>query len=145
MRIPRSILALIAATAMTACSGGETTSAPATKADTTASKPAVKTVTLDEVLAHPRRAKEAARDQFRHPKGTLEFFEIGPGKRFAELWPGWYTNATAPYLAANGGQYIAILYAEGVNERLDQRIATCLLYTSPSPRDQRGSRMPSSA
>ena len=24
-------------------------------------------------------------------------------------------------------------------------IATCLLYTSPSPRDQRGSRMPSSA
>ena len=25
------------------------------------------------------------------------------------------------------------------------RISTCLLYTSPSPRDQRGSRMPSSA
>ena len=25
------------------------------------------------------------------------------------------------------------------------RINTCLLYTSPSPRDQRGSRMPSSA
>ena len=29
--------------------------------------------------------------------------------------------------------------------RLSQRISTCLLYTSPSPRDQRGSRMPSSA
>ena len=27
----------------------------------------------------------------------------------------------------------------------DQYIKTCLLYTSPSPRDQRGSRMPSSA
>ena len=26
-----------------------------------------------------------------------------------------------------------------------QPIGTCLLYTSPSPRDQRGSRMPSSA
>ena len=25
------------------------------------------------------------------------------------------------------------------------KVATCLLYTSPSPRDQRGSRMPSSA
>ena len=25
------------------------------------------------------------------------------------------------------------------------QVATCLLYTSPSPRDQRGSRMPSSA
>ena len=27
----------------------------------------------------------------------------------------------------------------------DKEIKTCLLYTSPSPRDQRGSRMPSSA
>ena len=26
-----------------------------------------------------------------------------------------------------------------------EKIKTCLLYTSPSPRDQRGSRMPSSA
>ena len=29
--------------------------------------------------------------------------------------------------------------------RTDERATTCLLYTSPSPRDQRGSRMPSSA
>ena len=29
--------------------------------------------------------------------------------------------------------------------KLDPRTWTCLLYTSPSPRDQRGSRMPSSA
>ena len=27
----------------------------------------------------------------------------------------------------------------------DELVLTCLLYTSPSPRDQRGSRMPSSA
>ena len=27
----------------------------------------------------------------------------------------------------------------------DDKYITCLLYTSPSPRDQRGSRMPSSA
>ena len=31
------------------------------------------------------------------------------------------------------------------NQRLDGTIYDCLLYTSPSPRDQRGSRMPSSA
>ena len=30
-------------------------------------------------------------------------------------------------------------------ELTEQHILTCLLYTSPSPRDQRGSRMPSSA
>ena len=28
---------------------------------------------------------------------------------------------------------------------IDEDIESCLLYTSPSPRDQRGSRMPSSA
>ena len=30
-------------------------------------------------------------------------------------------------------------------EEIDQSLTACLLYTSPSPRDQRGSRMPSSA
>ena len=29
--------------------------------------------------------------------------------------------------------------------RVDKALLSCLLYTSPSPRDQRGSRMPSSA
>jgi predicted methyltransferase len=119
MRVYTSWLALLAAATLTACSSGESTSAPDAKTETQAAA----TVTLDDVLAHPRRAKEAARDQFRNPKETLEFFEIGPGKRFAELWPGWYTNATAPYLAANDGQYIAILYPEGVSDRLDERVA----------------------
>ena len=35
--------------------------------------------------------------------------------------------------------------AEDVAEQEANRLETCLLYTSPSPRDQRGSRMPSSA
>jgi len=45
----------------------------------------------------------------------------------------------------------AISYAETLPEVDAERIAiwgisySCLLYTSPSPRDQRGSRMPSSA
>ena len=32
-----------------------------------------------------------------------------------------------------------------VRDRFVDELKTCLLYTSPSPRDQRGSRMPSSA
>ena len=32
-----------------------------------------------------------------------------------------------------------------ITAELDAKNAPCLLYTSPSPRDQRGSRMPSSA
>ena len=38
----------------------------------------------------------------------------------------------------------AIALAHGAHERPEHR-GRCLLYTSPSPRDQRGSRMPSSA
>ena len=51
-----------------------------------------------------------------NPDGTVSF---DPGSDFDDLVPG----AT---------QQVEITY-------------TCLLYTSPSPRDQRGSRMPSSA
>ena len=38
---------------------------------------------------------------------------------------------------------LSVLMLAGIREILI--ISTCLLYTSPSPRDQRGSRMPSSA
>ena len=41
-------------------------------------------------------------------------------------------------------KYIAYWGAEGKSVR-GEDVNTCLLYTSPSPRDQRGSRMPSSA
>ena len=45
-------------------------------------------------------------------------------------------------------QNVAARLASQLGEPLGQRIGLrmrCLLYTSPSPRDQRGSRMPSSA
>ena len=35
--------------------------------------------------------------------------------------------------------------AENIRDGLCKYLDGCLLYTSPSPRDQRGSRMPSSA
>ncbi len=109
---------------LTACgSGGDTpaTSTASTKAQSTAQAPAA--VTLASVIAAPRRAKDAVRDKYRNPKETLEFFGVGPGKTVAEIWPGWYTDVIAPYLAANDGQYVAVLYKEGINERLDKRLA----------------------
>ena len=122
MRIKSLSLALMGASllALTACSGGTDTKteAPAAK------KEAIKAVvTLADVIAHPRRADDAARDKFRNPKETLEFFEVGPGKTVAEIWPGWYTPVIAPYLKENGGQYVAVLYPEGTSEGLDKRIA----------------------
>ena len=125
MRIQSTLIALLAATALTACSGGGASDPKASDSETQspAAEAEATPVTLAEVLAHPRRATEAARDEYRNPKETLEFFEVGAGKRVGEIWPGWYTNATAPYLAANGGQYVAVLYPEGINERLDKRVA----------------------
>ena len=122
MRTTPILTALLGAAALslTACGGGDTT------LETTAETPAeveAKVVTMDDVIAHPRRAKEAARDQFRNPKETSEFFEIAAGKRVGEIWPGWYTNITAPYLLENDGEYVAILYPEGRSEKLDKRVA----------------------
>ena len=50
-------------------------------------------------------------------------------------------GARAEMLKRDPPPYVPGMDAAGV---LDQ-IGDCLLYTSPSPRDQRGSRMPSSA
>ena len=122
MRLHTPLITLLAAAALAACSGGEAEKTP--KADVKTEAPTtVKAVTLDDVLAHPRRANETARDKFRNPKETLAFFEVGPGKRVGEIWPGWYTNVTAPYLAANDAQYVAVMYPTGINDRLDARIA----------------------
>ena len=42
------------------------------------------------------------------------------------------------------GEHLAYTQA-GVQRAVLRKLKSCLLYTSPSPRDQRGSRMPSSA
>lgn len=81
-------------------------------------------VTLESVLAHPRRDEERSRDIYRNPKATLEFFEVGPGKAVAEIWPGWYTNILAPYLAANDGTYTAVLLPESLGQRYVDRNKT---------------------
>ena len=79
--------------------------------------------TLQTFIESPLREADRARDQFRNPQATLEFFEVGPGKHVAEVWPGWYTHILAPYLAANDGTYTAILYPESMGERAQKRSA----------------------
>lgn len=109
------------ALSLVACSGGSPTTE--TKAVAVIEKAVASSTTMADIMSHPRRAEEAARDQYRNPVETLKFFEVSPGKTVAEIWPGWYTNITAPYLKENGGKYVAVLYPEGVSDRLDKRIA----------------------
>ncbi|MFV0278496.1 MAG: methyltransferase, partial [Parahaliea sp.] len=50
-----------------------------------------------------------ARDDFRHPRQTLEFFGLKEGMTVLEVSPGsgWYTEVIAPLLKGNGTYYAA--------------------------------------
>lgn len=64
---------------------------------------------LDEVLAGSwRSAANRARDAYRHPKATLQFFGVRPDRTVIEITPGggWYAEILAPLLNDNG-HYIA--------------------------------------
>lgn len=63
---------------------------------------------LEDVLAHERRDGDRARDQYRNPAQTLEFFGVEPTMTVAEFGPGgaWYTRVLAPWLMPQG-KYIA--------------------------------------
>ena len=56
---------------------------------------------------------------------------------------GWYWSQEPAYVTHSNNE---VVESDVVGVATAQMlISTCLLYTSPSPRDQRGSRMPSSA
>jgi len=60
---------------------------------------------LTQALKGPwRTPAQAARDQYRHPRETLEFFGLKPDMTVVELWPGsgWYTEILAPVLKDHG-------------------------------------------
>ncbi|MEL7108438.1 MAG: hypothetical protein AAGJ68_09195 [Pseudomonadota bacterium] len=116
-----------------ACSGGSEAPTETVEADT---PPPVEVVdagsmTLAEAVAGDWRSDdEKARDVWRNPAETLEFFEIAPSDTVVEIWPGggWYTNVIAPYLASDGGTLIAAVWDVNIFEgerleRIEQRIA----------------------
>ena len=64
---------------------------------------------LAAAIASPSRTPaNLARDRYRHPFETLDFFEVDPNDTVVEIWPGggWYTEILAPYLASGGGRLI---------------------------------------
>lgn len=72
-------------------------------------------------IASPQRSDaDRARDQYRHPQKTLEFFAIEPDMDVVEIWPGggWYSAILAPLV---DGQLIAAHFpaapAAGTSER----------------------------
>ncbi len=51
----------------------------------------------------------AARDVYRHPQATLEFFQVRATDTVVEIWPGggWYAEILGPWLNAEGSYYAA--------------------------------------
>lgn len=69
---------------------------------------------LDSALAGEHRsAKNSARDEFRDPRETLEFFGLRSDMTVVELWAGggWYTDLLAPVLR-DSGRLIVTTYGE---------------------------------
>jgi predicted methyltransferase len=120
----RVILGL-AAVLLASCSGGSTPASaqaqdqpagglvpPTTASDFTANR-------LDQVLAGDWRSPEhKARDAYRHPKATLQFFGIRPDQTVIEITPGggWYSEVLAPLLHDNGHYIAAIAKPSGEGE-----------------------------
>lgn len=72
------------------------------------------------VAAEHRSAKNKARDQYRHPAETLEFFGIKPDMKVLEILPGrgWYTDILAPILKDKGELTAASFGANHPNDYL---------------------------
>jgi predicted methyltransferase len=64
---------------------------------------------IDRALAGPHRVESnRARDRYRHPRETLEFFGLRQDMAVLEVWPGaggWWTEILAPVLRDRGSYY----------------------------------------
>lgn len=84
---------------------------------------------LATAIGGPQRSDKArARDVYRHPQQTLQFFDIESTQTVLEIAPGggWYTDILAPYMRERGhlyeAQYVSPL-AELADEDRDSDIA----------------------
>ena len=65
---------------------------------------------IEQAVAGPwRSGDEKARDVYRHPVESLEFWGIKPGMKILEVQPGggWWTNILAPYARMTGSEFYA--------------------------------------
>ena len=88
-----------------ACGGAETSESSTTAVEETRETVQVETGSIQAAIDGPHRSEEnRARDRFRHPRETLEFFGLEPGMTVVEMAPsaGWYSEILAPVLRDQG-------------------------------------------
>lgn len=69
---------------------------------------------LQTLIDSDTRSVEArARNQYRHPFETLQFFGLQAEQTVVEIWPGgrngWYRSILQPFFADQSGRYIAVM------------------------------------
>lgn len=119
------LLVAVSALALAACTPAKTP-APAS-VEAAAVEEAAPTMTLAEAVASDLRSEEEkARDVWRHPVETLEFFGVESDDKVVEVWPGggWYTNILAPWLASGGGTLVAAGFDAASIEDAERRART---------------------
>ena len=75
---------------------------------------------IDAAIAGSHRPDaNRARDVYRHPKETLQFFGLRPDASVVEVWPGggWYTQILAPLLRERGKYYAAHFHVDDKSPR----------------------------
>jgi predicted methyltransferase len=111
MRRPSLLLAALLAMPVCACGGSSPppsaplAAGPAANVTAVAgADPNTDAKLRSAIASSDRPADEVARDQYRHPRDTLEFFGLRDDMTVVELWPGggWYTALLAPLLAEKG-------------------------------------------
>lgn len=104
MNSPRPFIRLVRLASLLLTCVAATASAAPTRAEVATG------AAIDQALAGSHRSEaNRARDVYRHPKATLEFFGLRNDMTVMEVWPGsggWYTEVLAPVLRAHG-RYIA--------------------------------------
>jgi len=96
-------------------------------------------VALKSAVAGDHRSdKNKARDQYRHPVETLNFFGFSPEMTVVEITPGggWYTEILAPALKGKGKLYGAHYpdtgednYYSNSRKRLEKKLASNVVFS----------------
>ena len=89
-----------------------------TAAGTASATPAADAALETAVAGDWRSEANRARDQYRHPAGTLAFFGIAPDQTVVEITPGggWYAQILAPYLRESGRYVAAVVDPQALPE-----------------------------
>ena len=94
---------------------------------------------LDAVLGGAWRSEHnKARDVYRHPKATLQFFGLQPDQTVIEITPGggWYTEILAPLLRDNGHYIAAVSGGKNGEDKQDADALRAKFKADPAQYDK---------